>query len=242
MEATYWMLHKNDTERLKPMKDELTRLKNELEQMELNLVTSKITPELYEKFSGAHRLKIQEIQEGLGNLSQDSSNLDNMLTNATKLSSNLLNLWQMCDYSSKVRLQKIIFPEGLRYNRENHALRTPKINPILSAITSISISNGISKVDFAIPDEENLRQLYLMFASSNFFWENLEKTANVVAELEKNARLISGTVSTVTMDVPCYNEQSTTKRDQNDQISPLFSNMNFSLSGSTSDKTDRWWC
>lgn len=191
LEATYWLLHNSDAARIKPMKDELTRLKNELEQMELNVSRSTITPEIFEKFSGRHKQQIKDIEESIQYLLQDSSNLDKMLQSASKLSSNLLNIWNLSDYIGKVRLQKLVFPEGLRYNHENHELRTLKINPILSAITSISINNENINLGPSASDGENLRSLYSMFPSSNFFWESLEEINSQMSDFEGNCKNVS---------------------------------------------------
>ncbi len=186
LEATYQILHKSEAEREKPMKDELTRLKNELETMEFNLAISKITPVLFEKFSISHRHKIKEIEDNLKSLTHESSNLDKMLDKSLELSYNLLNMWHLLDYNGKVRLHKLIFPDGLQYLPENHALRTFKINPIFSAITSISTTCG-GEVNLQNSEENNnLHQLYLMFGSSNFFWENLEEINTQMFDFKHN--------------------------------------------------------
>lgn len=184
LEATYWMLHSSEAAREKPMKDELTRLKNELETMEYNLAIGNIKPELFQKHSTTHKQKIGEIEESLSNLSQNTSNLDKMLDNSLKMASNLLNTWKLSDYNGKVRLQKLIFPEGLQYFSENKALRTPKINPIFSAITSISIINEDFQNAQKDGQAEKLRQLYLTFASSNSFWGHLEEINTQMIDFE----------------------------------------------------------
>jgi len=190
LEATYWMLHSSESAREKPMKDELTRLKTELEKMEFNLATSNITLELFQKFSGSHTQRIREIEEGLNIQSQSSSNLENMLENTLIFSSNLLNLWHLSDSIGKVRLQKLVFPEGLQYHSENKVLRTLKVNPIFSAITSISVSNESLENVQSYDQNEKLRQVYLMFASSNFFWEELEVVNAQMIDFEQEYPLV----------------------------------------------------
>jgi site-specific DNA recombinase len=184
LEATHGMLHASDIAREKPMKDELTRLKNELETMEFNLATSKISPELFQKHSASHTQKISEIELSLKSLAPNGSNLEIMLEKAVKLASNLLNMWQISDYNGKVRLQNLVFPDGLQYMHENNKLLTLKINPILSSISYLStvymdIENAID-----CQKDEISRQLYLTFASSNFFWECLEELNRHVVDFE----------------------------------------------------------
>jgi site-specific DNA recombinase len=247
LNATYCMLHSSEVIREKPMKDELTRLKNELESMEFNLATSKITMDLFMKFSESHKQKINEIEISLTSLANDSSNLDKLLENSVKLYSNLLNMWQMSDYSGKVRLQKLIFPDGLEYLHEKQALRTPKINPIVSAITSISIFNEQSKTNLNDQKTENLHQLYLMFASSNYFWECLSEINGQIIDFEdiyknngEDTRYKYFNLSSRTTENVNFNHSSCTKLNPIDTLKQMQDSALFainSMTGSTSSST-----
>jgi DNA invertase Pin-like site-specific DNA recombinase len=189
LEATYWLLHKTEAARVKPMKDELARLKNDLEKMEYNLATSKITPELFQRVSESHQQKILAIAEELETLGKDTSNFEKLLDSTLKISCNLLKMWQLLSFEGKVRLQKLVFPNGLEYLPENHTLRTISVNPIFMEIASIS-KNLTSKIgEEEVPENELLRQLYLRFSSSNFFRENLVKMADLLTGLDKDVRL-----------------------------------------------------
>lgn len=181
---TYWTLHKADTDRVKPMKDELTRLKNELEKMEYNLATGVINPELFQKVSSGHNQKIQDIEAELKKLGKDTSNFEKYLDSALEFTCNLLKMWQMSNFEGKVRLQKLLFPDGLEYQPENHALRTISVNPIFLEIASFSKDLFAERGEQKCSESEKLRQLYLRFPSSNFFFENLEKTAIVFKAIQ----------------------------------------------------------
>ena len=190
LESTYWMLHNADTARIKPMKEELTRLKNDLEKMEFSLATGNITLDLFGRVSSAHQQKIRTIEEELQTQGRDTSNLDKLLDSTLEIACNLLKMWQISNYEGKVRLQKLVFPDGLEYVPENHALRTISINLIFLEITSISnnLTRETSKAQVA--ESEILRQLYLMFGSSNFLWEKLDKTALVLKEIQQNEFMV----------------------------------------------------
>ncbi len=187
--STYKMLHEAETVREKPMKDELTRLKNELEKMEFNLATGNITPELFQKVSSSHEQKIRKIEDELKSMGKDTSNFEKLLDSVLELSCNLMKFWHLSGFKEKVRLQKLVFPDGLAYIPENHTLRTFSVNPIFLEIASLSSNlsdeNGCEKVT----DDEKLPQLYLRFPSSNFFWENLEETACLHQEIDLELRL-----------------------------------------------------
>jgi len=184
MEATYRMMEVSEAAREKPLKDELTRLRNELETMELNVATGKIPLKIYEKHSASHQRKIAETEENLKNLSRDSSNLNYMLEKALYFACNLLNMWDLMDWKGKVGLQKLLYPQGLIFDAENHAVRTPEINPIFSIIHSLTAHNDGITSNSEGGESENLRQVYLRFCSSNFFLAGLEEIANQLAVFE----------------------------------------------------------
>lgn len=151
--------------------------------MELNLATGKLPVELYLKHSNAHQIKISEIEGDLEKMEKDTSNLSNYITKTLEFDGNLLKMWQNHDWNGKVRLQKLVLPEGLSYLPENDTLRTSKVNPIFSAITTISQHLSTEGEVMQVTKTNELHQVYLTFASSNFFWENLEKTALTLSDL-----------------------------------------------------------
>jgi site-specific DNA recombinase len=62
------------------------------------------------------------------------SNLKEMLNETSILCRNLRKLWQDGTVSLKERLQKLIFPSGLVYDKKNEVFRTPDINFIIAEI------------------------------------------------------------------------------------------------------------
>ncbi len=183
LESSYWTLYNHDNSRSKPMKEELTRLRNELEAMEFNLAVGKISAELYEKHSTVHKRKIQQIEEELEKLINDSSNFSYYLDSSLQNIGNLFNMWQLMDYKGKVRLQKLVFPDGLLYDHENGTVRTSVVNPIIAVIASYSTIIASQNEFNGKKKEDHLPSVYSTFSSSNFFWENLEKTALTLGEL-----------------------------------------------------------
>ncbi len=184
LDNTYRTLHEQDATREKPMKDELARLKNELEAMEFNHAVGMVSPEIYTKHSAPHQQKIKDIEEELKSFVQETSNLSIYLDLTLQFVQNLLKLWQKHDYNGKVRLQKLVFPEGLVYMPETHAVRTIQVNPIFSAITSISQFFTHDTGTEMSQGNQKLSLLYLMFGSSNFYWENLMKIHNHMNEIQ----------------------------------------------------------
>ena len=66
------------------------------------------------------------------------SNLPVYLENATSLSRRLNTIWTSGDIQLKEDLQKLIFPEGVYYDRKTQTFRTEKVNFIFELIGSCS--------------------------------------------------------------------------------------------------------
>jgi hypothetical protein len=47
-------------------------------------------------------------------------------------------MWVSGDYYQRQKLQKLVFPQGLQYDKENDAYRTQKINSVCALITLLS--------------------------------------------------------------------------------------------------------
>jgi hypothetical protein len=109
-----------------------------------------------------------------------------MLDKALEFACNLLELWQLMDYKGKVRLQKLVYPEGLIYDHKNGTLRTLEINPIFSTIHSLSKDNADGNCKAGGDETENLRQVYLTLPSSNFLWNSLDHLNIQIIDFQTN--------------------------------------------------------
>lgn len=182
--TTYWKLHESDAARVKPLKDELTVLKNELNTLESNFVFGRIPPDLYDKYADNHRQRIAIVETDLEKIAVDSSNLENRLKLALNNCSNLLEIWDLLNYKGKQRLQYLVFPSGMTYHKENNELRTLETNPMFSAISLLSKATETPPNTDPEKEEELLHQLYSVFPSSNFFREKLDQITDTFKEIE----------------------------------------------------------
>jgi site-specific DNA recombinase len=66
------------------------------------------------------------------------SNLCERIFEAAELCLKITELWLKGGVNFKEKLQKLIFPEGLIYDKENGAFRTPKINSVIAQIARLS--------------------------------------------------------------------------------------------------------
>ena len=94
--------------------------------------------ETYDKFLIKYQSEKNNILKQMESYPAKISNLENYITNALTLSSKLSVVWSSSPVGIKEKLQKLIFPEGIYYNRQNEAFRTEKVNSIFAAIAVLS--------------------------------------------------------------------------------------------------------
>lgn len=118
----------------KIIRKRITELEGQLETIEEKYVLENLDQALYIKFSDKIRKELGQLREELAATSFDSSNLDSIIKKGMSLAENLSQLWVSADFSNKQKLQRLVFPEGIRYNKKNSTVRTEKVNSLFAAI------------------------------------------------------------------------------------------------------------
>jgi site-specific DNA recombinase len=91
---------------------------------------NEITKEQYDKFSSKYRDELSQLRKEIKAIAEMSSNLEKGLN----ISENISQLWISADYYEKQKLQYLLFPEGLLYDKKNDRVRTNRINTLFSEI------------------------------------------------------------------------------------------------------------
>ena len=60
------------------------------------------------------------------------SNLEKYIDFSVNISYNLLGMWSNQDYEQKLNIQKLLFPDGIRYSRKKQYYRTQRVNSLFS--------------------------------------------------------------------------------------------------------------
>ncbi len=140
MTYIYESATKENKENESSVKKQLTGLQSKLETIQERYAIGEINEEIYEKFKEKYQVEINELEASLVDSSISSSNLEK----ATRISSNLNELWVSGDLAQKKKIQNLMFPSGIGYNKLNGEVRTNKINSIFSLI--LLISSGLDKI------------------------------------------------------------------------------------------------
>jgi hypothetical protein len=102
-----------------------------LESLEEKYIVGDIAKDMFEKYSSKYRNTLDELVAKIDNPAYNSSNFKKAIYTGVEMASNLTQLWVSSDYSNKQKLQYIVFPEGLLYNKKNDTVRTPQVNSVL---------------------------------------------------------------------------------------------------------------
>ena len=136
-------------------KRKITELGDKMEQLERRYVENEISRDLFDKYYAQYKKEQEVIQHEIGSADFESSNLENAVKKGIEIARNPLLLWTSSDYDDKQRLQYLMFPEGIRYNKLKKEVRTPRINSIFSLIADIARVHDVNKKGHLVKSDPN---------------------------------------------------------------------------------------
>ncbi len=120
------------------IKRKITELTDKIESLEERFINQELTKDLYDKYLLKYLDEKKQLEEENVKGDFKSSNLEKAVKNGLEILLDPLQLWVSCDYDDKQRLQYLLFPEGMRYDKENKRVRTPRVNSVVSLISSVA--------------------------------------------------------------------------------------------------------
>ena len=142
LEHTFKYFNKSNEDNAASLKYNLKALNEKIEKIEERFVLGEIDGDLYQKFIGKFREDKEGIEQEIENSNLKSSNLENYINQSLKLLANLNNIWASGNYNTKQNLQKLLFPNGIVYDRENDEVRTSKVNVFLELTSCLTGNSG----------------------------------------------------------------------------------------------------
>jgi len=155
MEKVFYTYNEEQINHTKILKKQITEIEGKVETVEEKWVLDKIAEATYTKYLKKYGEEKAAVQKELENCSLDSSNLEKCINYTIEFSDNPLRMWRLGDYLEKQEIQKMVFPDGIVYNRKTDTVRTPRVN-IFFKINSL-LSKGCAKNKK--PDKESKRLL-----------------------------------------------------------------------------------
>ncbi len=134
-------------EREQTLKARLTEVTKKIDTIEeKHYVTGEMNKEAFDKFSERFRAEKEAILRELGNCGNVSSNKLIALRKAIATAVKLPDIWQVVPIKVKELFQKLVFPEGITYEKLTEGVLTNKINSVFATIANVSKSCvGIKK-------------------------------------------------------------------------------------------------
>jgi hypothetical protein len=120
------------------VKKQLSLLKTKIETIEERFAIGEIESDIFKKFNTKYKEDQKDVESNLLNSTISSSNLQMAIDKALKISSNLSYIWTSGDLTQKKKIQNLVFPSGIGYDKSKGRVRTTRVNSIFSCIPYIA--------------------------------------------------------------------------------------------------------
>jgi site-specific DNA recombinase len=148
--ARFKELNEQHLETSTALERQLTEVLHKAEKLEEKFINDEIDSELFQRFRIKYREEKDNIDRQLEKAVVKTSNLPQMVDLSLNIASNLSATWVSGDYETKQKVQKMLFPEGMCYDKKNGLLRTHRVNSVFHTISNVSMScESIKKGDCA---------------------------------------------------------------------------------------------
>lgn len=128
----------NAVDESKLLKKKIAEKKVQLESVEEKFIIGEIPKVLYDKYSTRYKDEIRLLITELDKSSITSSNFENAVEKCLEIAQNISAAWVSAGFENKQRLQKLVYPEGMVYNKQEGVVRTFKINSLFNEIAPLA--------------------------------------------------------------------------------------------------------
>ena len=143
MTYTLEKFNEANTAQEKTLTEQLAQEQKKLHNIEEKYYAlNEMNREVFERLQKEYTGNITEISQQLQQSRVSISNHEQWVEKVVDFSLKLPVLWTSSSVSGKEKLQKLVFPEGIVYDRKNGLFRTPKVNAVFSAIAQWQGSSG----------------------------------------------------------------------------------------------------
>ena len=137
------------------IKKKLNDLRTKKIKIEERFIDEEIPVELYKKYTEKYNQEELDLKQQIGTRMEISSNLENAIKKGIKIAQNIGQVWISSDYDNKTKLQKLIFPEGIAYDKQKNEFRTPRVNTIFELIADLASVSEQKKIGQTLKFDRN---------------------------------------------------------------------------------------
>ena len=135
----------------------IMKLESELDTLDERFAFGVFNDEaLYQRLRQKKQGEIDQSKEQFQDSELEISNLEFYIEKSLEISQNIHNFWQLGDLDDKRKIQKLVFPEGIKVDTKNRIYLTSKVNSLFLAKSQfIRDTEGINKKLPTVSDEES---------------------------------------------------------------------------------------
>ena len=158
MTALYHQMTEESELNRNQQQQQINKLKQQMDRLEERFIMEEIDKEMFTKYKQKFTTERHQIEQEMAKSTNRVSNLDKCIEMAIQFSAKLPSMWGLGGYESKQKLQYLLFPEGIVYDKKSDHCRTPRVNAVFSYIAAIS-SLSDKKITGNISDDEDVSRL-----------------------------------------------------------------------------------
>jgi site-specific DNA recombinase len=154
--ATYNKINREREENKEKMRGQIIEVNRKIERLEERFMAEEITLDLYQKYGNLYREELKKLEEAHNESGKRVSNLEKCIDVAFEMACNLHRMWDILTFKDRVIMQKVVFPEGIWYDKKINRCRTKEVNFVIRYFSQLSkdaaeIKSGDSNMIFEIP-------------------------------------------------------------------------------------------
>ncbi|MBM3442651.1 MAG: hypothetical protein FJX89_08135 [Bacteroidetes bacterium] len=123
-------------------KKRLEEKKGLLEKIEHKFITDQISQEAYDRHCTKIHPEIDTFLEETDLHRYESSNLEKAVTQCLQMAQDQSGAWVSAGYEGKQQLQRLVFPDGMLFDKKKGVVRTPRVNSLFAAIPLLARVSG----------------------------------------------------------------------------------------------------
>ena len=137
----------------------IMKLESELDTLDERFAFGVFNDEaLYQRLRQKKQSEIDQSKEQFQDSELEISNLEFYIEKSLEISQNIHNFWQLGDLDDKRKIQKLVFPEGIKVDTKNRIYLTSKVNSLFLAKSQIirDSEGGNKKLPINSDEESSL--------------------------------------------------------------------------------------
>ena len=142
---TFQNLNSDSIEKNKETVNHIRELKKKIESLEAKFIEGDIVRDLYQKYRSKYEAELKVNESEMDKCQNELSNPKEFIKFSVELCGNLSKMWASGGLSSKMKVQQVVFPDGIGYDRQKECYRTPRINSIIAQIAELARVSGENK-------------------------------------------------------------------------------------------------